>query len=147
MRNFLLLLLLIGFSSCFLFKDYKRKPFAYTQAGQSQTLSLLVPKGYTKETVSDTAGIQLHSFQYADGSLLYAAYLADTTFELQSFDKAMHQPKPFGKSGVMYKGQNNKGEFYREIRQGALRFGYWGVGLDNETLFDSATNYAAMRRP
>ena len=146
MRNVFYLLFLIGLSSCFLFKDYKRKNFAYTQAGQSQTVSLLVPKGFTKETVSDTAGIQLHTFQYPSGALLYAAYLTDTTFELQTFDKQIHQPLPFWSGGQVYKGQNNKEEFYREIRQGRLRFGYWGVGLDSETLFDSATNYAAVGR-
>lgn len=145
MRNLFYLFVLFGFASCFLFKDYKRKNFAYTQAGQPQSLALLVPKGYVKETVRDTVGIQLHSFEYPGGALLYAAYLTDTTYELQSFDRAVHQPKPFGTAGLAYKGQTADLLFYREIRQGNLRFGYSGVSETSEVFFDSATNYAAMR--
>lgn len=146
MRNFVYFFLLMGFSSCFLFKDYKRKEFSYTQNGQAQALPLLVPKGYSKEEVKDTAGIRLHSFQYPGGALLYAAFLTDTTYELQPFDKTVHQPKPVGTNGLVYKGQNAGHLFYREIRQGNLRFGYSGVPEGNEVYFDSATNYAAMQR-
>lgn len=146
MRNFLCWSLLIGLPSCFLSKEYKRKSFAYTQNGQAQTVSLLVPKGYTKEEVRDTAGIRLHNFQYPGGALLYAAYLTDTAYELQPFDKTVHQPKPIGANGLVYKGQNANLLFYREIRQGNLRFGYSGIPAANEVYFDSATNYAAMQR-
>lgn len=146
MRNLFYLFVLFGFSSCFLFKEYKQKSFVYTQAGQPQSLALLVPKGYVKENVKDTAGIQLHSFQYPGGALLYAAYLTDTTYELQPFDKAVHQPRPFGTTGLAYKGQNANLLFYREIRQGNFRFGYSGVPAGTEAAFDSATNYSAWQK-
>lgn len=147
MRTALFLLMTSLCSSCFLFKDYRRKEFLYTQNGQPQTLPLLVPKGYIREEVQDTAGIRLHSFRYPGGGLLYAAYLTDTAYELQPFDKTVHQPKPIGANGLVYKGQNADLSFYREIRQGHLRFGYSGVPVANELYFDSATNYAAGRRP
>lgn len=104
-----------------------------------------MPKGYAKENVQDTAGIRLHTFQYPGGSVLYAAYLTDTTYELQAFNKERHQPKPFG-DGLVYKGQDSTELFYREIRKGRLRFGYRAVPAVNETYFDSATNYAALQR-
>lgn len=146
MRTAVFVFIAVVFSSCFLFKDYKRKAFAYNQNGQPQTLSLLVPKGFSKEEVKDTAGIRLHSFQYPGGALLYAAYLTDTAYELQPFDKTAHQPKPMGTKGMVYKGQNADLSFYREVCQGHLRFGYSGVPEERETYFDSATNYAAMGR-
>lgn len=133
------------FASCFLFKDYKKKEFSFIQNGQTRTLSLLVPKGYVKEEARDTAGILLYSFRYPGGALLYAAYLSDTTYELQAFDRSVHQPKPIGLNGLAYKGQDSTENFYREIREGNFRFGYRSVSRADEVHFDSATNYAAMR--
>ena len=135
----------VGFSSCFLFKDYRKKEFAYTQNGRPQTVKLIVPKGYWKEEAKDTAGMRLHTFQYPGGAVLYAAYLTDTTYELQSFNKAVHQPAAHPSGGRVYKGQATDEMLYREVRQGRLRFGYHGVPLVNETYFDSATNYAAWQ--
>ncbi|HVF97691.1 MAG TPA: hypothetical protein VM871_10230 [Flavisolibacter sp.] len=143
MRLIYFVVLTIVLSSCFLFKDYRKKEFAYTQAGQQKTLFLIAPKGYVKEEVKDTAGIRLHTFQYPGGALLYAAYLTDTTYELQSYNKDLHQPIAHGQGGLVYKGQEGSESFYREIRQGNFRFGYRGVPRVNETFFDSATNYAA----
>lgn len=146
MRLLFLLLIALVFSGCFLFKDYKRKEFLYSRNGQPQTLRLLVPKGYVKEVTSDTAGLRLHSFQYPDGATLYAAYLTDTTYELQSFNRNVHVPLQLLQGGQVYKGQDADELFYREIRQGNLRFGYKGVPRVNETYFDSATNYASWQR-
>ena len=131
--------------SCFLFKEYKKKEFSFVRGDRTRTLALLVPKGYVKEEARDTAGIMLYSFRYPGGALLYAAYLSDTTYELQAFNKSIHQPKPFGINGFSYKGQDSTESFYREIRQGNFRFGYSGVSLANEVSFDSATNYAAWQ--
>lgn len=130
----------------FFFRDYKRRDFVYTESGQQQTVSIIAPRGYVKEEVRDTAGIRLHTFRYPDGSLLYAAFLADTTYELQAINKATHQPKSVGAGSLVYKGQDEDERYYREVRQGRLRFGYSGVPSVNEVYFDSATNYAAMMR-
>jgi hypothetical protein len=48
---------------------------------------------------------------------------------------------------LVYKGQDEKELFYREIRQGNLRFGYRQVSPDAELLFDSATNFASLQKP
>lgn len=146
MRNLVLFFVLALLASgCFLFRDYKRREFSYTQNGQAQRLPLIAPKGFTKEEVTDTAGIRLHSFRYPGGAVLYAAYLADTSYELQPFPKDLHQPLALRTGGRVYKGQNEQELFYREIRQGNFRFGYYGVPAANETYFDSATNYPAWR--
>jgi hypothetical protein len=132
--------------SCFLFKDYKKKEFSFTQNGQTRTLSLLVPKRYAKEEAKDTGGIMLYSFQYPNGAVLYAAYLTDTNYQLQTFNASIHQPLELQQGGQVYKGQDENDNFYREIRQGNLRFGYRSVPEAKEVLFDSATNYASWQR-
>ena len=131
--------------SCYLFKDYKKTDFVYNQNGQAVSVPLLVPRGYVKHEKADTAGISLQTFRYADGAILYAAYLTDTTYELQSFNKRLHQPLINRSGALVYKGQSANELFYREIRQGNFRFGYRNVPLINESFFDSATNYASLQ--
>lgn len=138
--------LLFVLSACFLRKEYKTSAFTYSANGQKATIPLVVPKGFTKEETRDTAGIRLQTFYYPSGALLYAAYLSDTAFEIQPFDKSLHQPRIFPTGGLVYKGQDEKELFYREVRQGHLRFGYRLVPETQELLFDSATNYAPLQR-
>jgi hypothetical protein len=46
----------------------------------------------------------------------------------------------------MYKGLDSAGRYWREIRTDSFRFGYRFVPEAAEHLFDSAVNYAGMRR-
>lgn len=146
MRNLCCLILVVSLSSCFLFKDYRKKEFSYTNNGRTQSLPILVPKGFVKEEMSDTAGIKLYTYQYPGGAVLYAAHLTDTTYELQAFNKDVHRPLSLAQGGRVYKGQTANGLFYREIRQGTWRFGYKDVPRVNESYFDSATNYASWQK-
>ncbi|RYZ27937.1 MAG: hypothetical protein EOO10_11195 [Chitinophagaceae bacterium] len=146
MMKILLALLPILLASCFLFKDYKKTEFVYNRNGQSATMPLIVPKGYVKQETTDTAGISLQTYYYPGGAMLYTAYLADTTYELQPFNKAIHQPLFHRLGGLVYKGQAENELFFREIRQGNYRFGYRDVPSINERYFDSATNYASLQK-
>ena len=146
LKALFLFLTVIILSSCFLFKDYKKKEFAYNVNGQNAVLPLIVPKGYSKAERRDTAGISLYVFTYPGGSYFYAAHLQDTTYELQSINKKNHQPLVHRLGGQVYKGQDQNDLFYREIRQGAFRFGYRFVDPYSELQFDSATNFASLQR-
>lgn len=145
-KSWLLLLLLVFFSACFLRRDYKASSFNYANNGQQTTVPLVVPRGYAKMEKKDTAGITLQTFYYPNGALLYAAHLTDTTYELQPFDKTLHQPQIHRLGGVVYKGQDEKELFYRDIRQGSLRFGYRAVPKSMEGVFDSSTNFASLQK-
>lgn len=144
--NLVFITISIVFSSCFLFKDYRKKEFVYSNNGQNVSQPIIVPKGYIKQEVTDTAGTHLTTFHYPDGAYLYAAYLTDTTYELQQLNKIIHQPLFHRLGGMVYKGQDENELFYREIRQGNLRFGYRKVSLYSEALFDSATNFASLQK-
>jgi hypothetical protein len=141
--GFLFLPLLL--SACFLVKEYKQKKFIYTENGQSVAVPLMVPRGYVKEEKKDTAGITLQTFYYPGGAMLYAAYISDTSFSLQPFEEALHQPQIHRLGGLVFKGQNQDELYYREIRQGNLRFGYRLVPEVFELQFDSATNFASLQ--
>lgn len=139
-------LLIILASSCFLRRDFKSSSFAYNQNGQARTISLVVPRGYNKMEKKDTAGVTLETFYYPNGALVYAAYLTDTSYEVQPFDKTLHQPQIHRLGGLVYKGQDEKELFYRDIRQGNLRFGYRSVPKAMEFVFDSSTNFASLQK-
>ena len=143
---YILLFFIFLLQSCFLFKDYRKKQFVYSTNGQTASLPIIVPKGYVKEEKIDSGGITIQTFRYNDGAVLYAAYLTDTTYELQSIDKAIHQPLFHRLGGLVYKGQDKNDLYYREIRQGNWRFGYQNVPEIFETQFDSATNYASLQK-
>jgi hypothetical protein len=145
-KPFLLLFLVIFASSCFLRREYKASNFTYTNKGQPATIPLVVPNGYAKVEKKDTAGITLQTYYYPNGALLYAAHLADTAYEVQPFDKTLHQPQIHRLGGLVYKGQDEKELFYRDIRQGSLRFGYRLVPRSMEGLFDSSTNFASLQK-
>jgi hypothetical protein len=138
--------LLLVFSSCFLFKEYKRSEFTFSQNGTTTSLPLVVPRGFVKTENVDTAGVLLKTFYYENGALLYAAYVADTATRLQPIDERLHEPQYHRLGGRVYKGQDGQELFYREIRQGNLRFGYRLVPGAWEYLFDSATNHASLQK-
>lgn len=141
---FIFLFVLAG---CIFQKErYKPAQFSYTQDGRDMRLPMVVPKGFNRQEKTDTAGVLLHTFYYPNGAMLYAAYVQDTLTELQPFDKRMHQPQVHRLGGLVYKGQDEKELYYREIRQGALRFGYRNVPGTVELQFDSATNFASLQR-
>jgi hypothetical protein len=144
-RIVLFFLLSSALSACFLAREYKQKQFTYTDNGRSVTLPLVVPRGYLKEEKKDTAGITLQTFYYPGGAMLYAAYLQDTGFAIQPFKESLHQPQVHRLGGLVFKGQDEDDLYYREIRQGNLRFGYRLVPEAVELQFDSATNFASLQ--
>lgn len=131
--------------ACFLAREYKQASFSYTANGQLASMPLIVPKGYVKEERIDTTGVMMHLFRYANGAFLYAAYVPDTTAQLQAINKSLHQPVGGPQGGLVYKGIDENDLFYREIRRGPLRFGYRNVPESVELRFDSATNFAARQ--
>lgn len=144
-RIVLFLFISSALTACFLAREYKQKQFTYTNNGQAVTLPLVVPRGFLKEEKKDTAGITLQTFYYPGGAMLYAAYLQDTSFAIQPFNETLHQPQIHRLGGLVFKGQDENELYYREIRQGKLRFGYRLVAEANELQFDSATNFASLQ--
>lgn len=137
------MLLLFG-TSCTLLRGYKKREFIYTVNNQPQRAVLLVPKGYGKETIiTDSAtGNKEQVYTYGGGMLLYFVQAVDTTKLYQFIDTTNHIPKLFPTGGLVYKGMDENGLYWREIRKDNFRAGYRGVSVALETKFDSALNRA-----
>jgi len=133
-------------ASCSLFSGLRKRKFTYTVNGQPQTLRILVPKRYAKkQKPTDSASSQQQLYTYKNGALLYIIYTTDTLAQFQPIDTAEHIPKLHPYGGLLYKGLDSAGLFWREIRTDSFRFGYRYVPQEVEILFDSAVNYAGMR--
>lgn len=133
--------------SCSLFSDLRKQDFTYTDAGGPQTLRIVVPKRYAKtEHLVDSIGNEQQWYRYSNGAFLYVIRTADSGARFQPIDTASHIPRLHPYGGLIYKGQDSAGLFWREIRTDSFRFGYRFVPHDQEILFDSAVNYAGMRR-
>jgi hypothetical protein len=148
MKRYVVLgLVLISCISCSLFSGLRKREFTFTNNQQAQTLCLLIPKRYAKkETFTDSAGNQHQVYRYSNGAFLYVIQTTDTLTQFQPIDTANHIPllHPYG--GLLYKGLDTARLFWREIRTDSFRFGYRFVPAALETDFDTAVNFAGMRR-
>jgi hypothetical protein len=130
-----------------MFSALRQKKFAFTNGNQPQTLRILVPKRYVKrETITDSSGNKGDYYRYSNGAFFYVIQTTDTLLRFQPIDTASHIPLPHPYGGLMYKGLDSADRFWREIRTDSFRFGYRFVPHSSEILFDSAVNYAGMRR-
>jgi hypothetical protein len=142
MRVFFLVLLIVLFESCFLFRDHKRRPFSYTDAsGTTATVATIVPKGFKRqEVIKDSLGQQGVVYHYLNGARFYVLY-SPLGGNFQKFDTAIHIPKPHLQGGIFYKGIDSTERWWREAQPPFFRIGYLNVNSDNEVAFDSAVNY------
>jgi hypothetical protein len=134
--------------SCFLQgPHFRQASFHYTENNIQQQIPLELPKDHTSEkTVTDSAGNTSTTYRYGK-ALFYVAYVQDTLQAMQPIDTSMNIPRIHPLGGLIYKGMNEDGTFWREIRRQHLRFGYQNVPRASEYLFDSVTNYASGIRP
>ena len=142
----LLLLLIIGFSSCSLFNGFKKRNFNYGEKGES--FGVIIPKGWKKtEFKSDSADNKVQYYYYKNGSSLYLVRNADSLISFQPIIFSNHIPLIHPQDGLIYKGIDSNGLYWREIRLKDFRFGYKNVPTETEARFDSALNYAAQKVP
>ncbi len=136
--------LVLLFAFCSPFRGLRKKEFVYTTDKVSRSLPLLVPKNYKKEEkLVDNKGNQALVYTYPNGAMLYFAN-ADTLKEYQPINKQLNVRLPHPAGGWMYKGMDSSTRFFwREVKQGNLRFGYRNVSSDLEIKFDSSVNYAS----
>lgn len=142
MRWYLLGLLFIC-NSCFLFSKFKERTFNYSTNGTAQAIPLLVPAGYTKttETIDSTGNKELY-YYYPGGGFIYFVHKVKPK-EYRAINEDRHMPLQHPKGGLIYKGMDKGGGFWREIQLENFVFGYNGIGRGAEIKFDSALNFAS----
>lgn len=136
--------LMIVCNSCFLFSDFRRTRFSFSENGIKYPVNAVVPKKYSKtETRMDSAGNQVHYFLYPAGTELYFAFLKDTTTELQTINYDDNIPKELYQT-IFYKGIDSTNRYWRETRFGNYKAGYKNVAEGEDGVFDSSINYFSL---
>lgn len=138
------LLIAILCASCTLFNGLKKKEFSYDDNGAARKMEFVVPKKYDKEEIiADSLGNKVMLYRYDDAVLYF--FHGDSNSVFQPIDKGMNIPKEHPAGGWMFKGMDSSGLFWREVRQGAFRAGYWNIGYGTEEKFDTVVNYALWK--
>lgn len=144
MRVIALFLLMMVCHSCFLFNDFKKTKFSFSDNETVHSINTVVPKKFNKsELKTDSIGNQVHYFSYPDGSSLYFALLKDTLTQLQAINYELNIAKPLYQT-IYYKGLDSSNHYWRETRFGNYRAGYKNVNEDDDGKFDSSINYFSL---
>lgn len=151
--KYISIVFILFLSSCFLFrKSFRKSEFNYTAAGQSFSTPLRLPAGYSDvRTTTDDAGNQQKYYYYPEGAFFYIAKLnIDTLYKVQLdedtyryVDTTMNIPLVHPLGGLVYKGQDAKRLFWREIQIDKFRIGYHFANKEMAIYLDSATNFAS----
>ena len=144
----ILLALLLFATSCSLLSGFNKRKFHYEASNQqSQTLTLLIPRGYVQEKIAiDSAGNKEQVYHYSNGTILYFVQTIDTLKPYQPIIEENSIPLPHPHGGWIYKGIDSNNLYWREIRQGYFRFGYRFVPTNSEIKFDSVLNFISSQR-
>lgn len=145
MRLLAFCILIIACNSCFLFSDFRKKQFTFSQDGKNQTVKIPVPKKFDKsEMITDSLGNQVKYYYYSGGSVLYFAYLKDTSTKLQPINYDMNVERELYQT-IYFKGLDSSNHYWRETRFGNYKAGYKNVDEDADGVFDSSINYFTLR--
>ena len=137
-----LFFVLISFSSCFLFSDFRKSNFS----NGDQNISLIVPKKYKKiRNETDSLGNQQKFYEYEDGSFIFLTTMSDTSSFYLPLDTSLHIAQPNAAGGRYYKGVFPDLRFWREVKIGKLRYGYFNAAYESEGVYDSAINYIRLK--
>lgn len=136
--------LIVTLNSCFLFSDFKKSRFVYSENGTRQSIDLVVPKKFVRsESRTDSSGNQERYFHYRDGAVLYFVQMKDTLKEYQPIDYTVNIPKEIYQTRF-FKGFDSTNHYWRETRFGNFKTGYFKVDEDDDGIFDSSLNYFSL---
>jgi hypothetical protein len=151
--RYISILLILFLSSCFLFrKSYRKSEFNYSAEGQNFSTPLRIPAGYNNvRTTTDEDGNQQKYYYYPGGAFFYIVKLnVDTVYKVQLdkdtyryVDTTMNIPELHPHGGLVYKGQDHRRLFWREIQIDKFRIGYHYANDEMAIYLDSATNFAS----
>jgi len=137
-------ILMMVCNSCFLFSDFKKKRVSFSQNEKSTTVKIPLPKKISRsELKTDSSGNQVQYYFYRSGSVLYFAFLKDTSTQLQSINYDMNIANALYRT-IYYKGLDSSGHYWRETRFGSYKAGYKNVNGGEDGIFDSSINYFSL---
>ena len=143
----LIVFLWTGLGACLAENKFRKTDFMYSSDSRSYRMSIIVPKGYTRErTEVDSSGNTILSYLYEAKAIFYVAHLEDTSTRLQPLKKGRDTSRIDSATGmVVYQGQDTVSVFWKEARMQNFCTGYRNVSQRSKSRFDSAVSYCAAQ--
>lgn len=134
-------LIILGcFTSCEVMKEANKINFIYYNGTQKQRIIMNIPKG--SKIIKITAGGEgeEHRYWYKDSSVIYLSSLtgSGTLNELLLNRQQDNYNKRFMSDTASFAGIDEKGNYWKEVKNGSLRYGYLNVPTDKKAIFDDA---------
>lgn len=132
------------FASCATMKETGKISFTYYEGSKKQKLVMNIPKG--SKLIKITAGGEgeEHRYWYEDSSVIYLSSLGgSTTLNEPLINKQQdNYNKRFMSDTASFAGTDEKGNYWKEIKNGQLLYGYSNVSIGKKALFDEAITSA-----
>lgn len=134
------LIILICLTSCTTMKETNKIRFVYYDGLKKHKIIMNIPKG--SKLIKITAGGEgeEHRYWYPDSSVLYLSSIrgSATLNELLINRQQDYYNKRFMSDTASFTGTDEKGNYWKEMKNGSLFYGYSNVPIDKKKIFDEA---------
>lgn len=131
--------------ACSPYRGLRQQTFTYN--GGSKTVYVPKKYGNIKTLTADSSGVVSGQvYEYGNNRSLYFLQFSDTVSFYQWIDTAKHVPVLHPAGATMYKRIDSSGRYWREVKQGLLRYGYTNIEFDSQIKFDTCVNSAITPR-
>lgn len=132
------------FASCTVMRGASKISFTYYKGSKKQKLIMNIPEG--SKLIKITAGGEgeEHRYWYEDSSVIYLSSLTGSaTLNEPLINKQKdNYNKWFMSDTAVLAGTDEKGNYWKEIKNGLLLFGYSNVHIGKKAIFDAAISSA-----
>lgn len=138
----------IFITACFPLHGLKQKEFVYFENEQRKVIKLEIPAGYKDEKIYlMAAGGKEIRYNYPGGAVLYFSYgVTWPSVNQESINKEISNNRfRHEDDRIVFRGQEQKSKYWKEIQLEDFRFGYWNVTKSKITEFEHAVNALYVR--
>ena len=132
------LIILVCFTSCATMKETNKISFVYYDGSKKQKIIMNIPKG--SKLIKITAGGEgeEHRYWYGDSSVIYLSSLrgSATLNELLINRQQDNYNKRFMSDTASFAGTDEKGNYWKEVKNRSLFYGYSNVPINKKIIFD-----------
>ncbi|WP_341841749.1 hypothetical protein [Chitinophaga caseinilytica] len=133
-------IILTCFTSCAVIKQTDKVRFEYYSGTQRQKVVLSIPKGATLVKITAGGEGEEHRYWYADSSVIYISNLTGsaTLNALLINREQSDYNRRFMSDTASFTGTDEKGNYWKEVKNGNLLYGYSNVPINKKEIFNYA---------
>lgn len=133
-------ILLTCISACAVIKQTDKASFVYHIGTHKQKVVMNIPKGARMVKITAGGEGEERRYWYADSSVIYISSLTGSatlnTLSINSDQRDYN--RNFVADTASFAGMDEKGNCWREVKKGYLRYGYANVPIQKKEIYDLA---------